>query len=542
MKIRSRGVPFSLPCSADRPDCLLIFVRYNIGRQAPGTRGRLLAHNSVGKPALLSNAFALHSNSPLSPIIRVDHARTPCAKDFGGFYGDTLQAVLCYQPSAMTGRRLLDIAAIFKASRGVATKHVAIRQHQLDVYTKTSSLAKAIKSQTDRVTLTVKAASDLAKRFDGPKPGPDDSPQAQPGRSSQHGSIPSQTGASGMNEGSQKKNGIFQDHFYKKSTQNTSAESPPNVSQGIKQENAERYSLPDGSVLPANPVEDPRRDKESYSELPQTEPPKAPLADGKEDTVEGLQPISSGRTSIPNPAKGNDLTSSGKDEGTQQKAEKDFSSQAAKRPPAARSEEPSLQADRDRDVFYTPLPSDEQRVSALPRVKLPKNMKDAQTSNEPILDAQINQDVFYSSSSKSEEQAVPQTSAVPEQEEPSDEAYNELFHNPRVARMLSGQAKSGKPSDGLEMAGALGTPVKQTKVPKEKDQVLSSVRVSEQRSQEGARSPSIGLIDSMPIKAEGSDNVHNLAADIANDAATMTVDPAQINSVRNKSMILMLID
>lgn len=68
----------------------------------------------------------------------------------------------------MTGRRILDAAAIVKAVRGVASKHVAFRSHQLDVYSKTSTLAKAVQTQTERVTLTVKAASVLAGRFNEP--------------------------------------------------------------------------------------------------------------------------------------------------------------------------------------------------------------------------------------------------------------------------------------------------------------------------------------------------------------------------------------
>lgn len=68
----------------------------------------------------------------------------------------------------MTGRRILDAAAIVQAVRGVASKHVAFRSHQLDVYSKTSTLAKAVQTQTERLTLTVKAASVLAGRFNEP--------------------------------------------------------------------------------------------------------------------------------------------------------------------------------------------------------------------------------------------------------------------------------------------------------------------------------------------------------------------------------------
>lgn len=70
----------------------------------------------------------------------------------------------------MSGRRLLDAAALLKASRGVVAKHLTLRQQQLESYNKTSSVSKAVKSQTDRVTLTVKAASVLAERFNGPGP------------------------------------------------------------------------------------------------------------------------------------------------------------------------------------------------------------------------------------------------------------------------------------------------------------------------------------------------------------------------------------
>ena len=168
----------------------------------------------------------------------------------------------------MTGRRLLDVAAIFKASRGVAAKHVALRQHQLDVYSKTSSLAKAIKSQTDRVTLTVKAASDLAERFSGPRP--DHFTQAGQSERSPHDATGGQDAVSAVNKSSGKDYGLPRDHAYKTSDQDSPAESPPDTSLATKQEKAKKYPLPDGSTLPVDPVEVSKRDEGSYSELPQT--------------------------------------------------------------------------------------------------------------------------------------------------------------------------------------------------------------------------------------------------------------------------------
>ena len=68
----------------------------------------------------------------------------------------------------MAGRRLIDAAKLFNASRSIVKQHINLRSQQLDVYSKTSILAKTVKNQTDRVTLTAKAAVALAERFNEP--------------------------------------------------------------------------------------------------------------------------------------------------------------------------------------------------------------------------------------------------------------------------------------------------------------------------------------------------------------------------------------
>lgn len=70
----------------------------------------------------------------------------------------------------MSGRRLLDVIQFFNVSKSIAAKHLAIRQRQLDVYTRTSSLTKGIKEQTDGLILTAQAAAALARRFDDSPP------------------------------------------------------------------------------------------------------------------------------------------------------------------------------------------------------------------------------------------------------------------------------------------------------------------------------------------------------------------------------------
>jgi aarF domain-containing kinase len=73
----------------------------------------------------------------------------------------------------MSGRRVLDVIQFLNVSKSIAAKHLAIRQHQLDVYTRTSSLTKGIKEQTEGLILTAQAAAALARRFnDEPSPPP----------------------------------------------------------------------------------------------------------------------------------------------------------------------------------------------------------------------------------------------------------------------------------------------------------------------------------------------------------------------------------
>ncbi|KAL4899669.1 hypothetical protein BDW74DRAFT_163098 [Aspergillus multicolor] len=105
----------------------------------------------------------------------------------------------------MSGKRLLDAIQFLNVAKSVATKHLAVRQRQLDVFTRTSSLTKGIKSQTDGLILTAKAATALAKRFNDTPPSQSPTTSASPSESASSAQkghtqtiIPSSvTGASG---------------------------------------------------------------------------------------------------------------------------------------------------------------------------------------------------------------------------------------------------------------------------------------------------------------------------------------------------------
>ena len=70
----------------------------------------------------------------------------------------------------MSGRRLLDAIQFLNATKSVAGKHLAVRQRQLDLFTRTSSLTKGIQSQAEGLILSAQAAAALARRFNEPSP------------------------------------------------------------------------------------------------------------------------------------------------------------------------------------------------------------------------------------------------------------------------------------------------------------------------------------------------------------------------------------
>ncbi|KAK6439159.1 hypothetical protein LTR95_004631 [Oleoguttula sp. CCFEE 5521] len=67
----------------------------------------------------------------------------------------------------MAGKRILDAAKLFNTARAIGRQHLGLRVEQWEVLKETSSAVKAVKWQTDRVTVTVGAAWELGKVFAG---------------------------------------------------------------------------------------------------------------------------------------------------------------------------------------------------------------------------------------------------------------------------------------------------------------------------------------------------------------------------------------
>ena len=431
----------------------------------------------------------------------------------------------------MAGKRLLDAASLFNASRAVASKHIALRSHQFDLYKRTSSLVKALKNQTDRVTLTLRAAVALAQRFDGP--GPSYSTQASSSTPTQAKGqstpVPSKESVEGGGTIQKRREGLEQDHFYEKSKGNATAEPVPIGDLGVRQEKASRYPLPDGTIPPAgSDIGISQRDRDVHNEKQQSAPAKELLRENQQGSETDLQPRTSGRTSIPAPEGRSSPLSSDEAKKLQRQAEFQIPSRSAEPPSSEPSSEDVADLDigQDKDVFYKPSTTASPVLSALPRVKVPKVTEDTQGGDEHVPDAGIDQDVFYSAS-HSQRHAVPSAHAVPEQNQPSPEILSELFHSPKVARMLNEQGRNDESSKGLKMQAAKDTPIERSNLTRGMDQDTFNVRTSEQKGPGEADQIVSGSSSGPP---SGDEEMHKLAADMASDVEKASSQNAQVST------------
>jgi aarF domain-containing kinase len=327
----------------------------------------------------------------------------------------------------MAGRRLVDAAKLYNASKAVAQKHIALRSSQLDAFNKTSTLAKAVKNQTDRITLTAAAAIELSKRFSEEAPTYARAAAEQAtGTPKHHEPIPRKETVERDVGVSRGKAGLEQDHHYDRSEQNTSVRPPPETELEIEQKEAPRRPLPDGTIPSAGvTLEQEEKGQDTFSERPVGETPKDPLAEEKHGQIrqedKGIKPVESDESTIPLP---------GQPRGQSSAAAENIPSHAndlQQGPISSRIKE--LQQGHDRDVFYSRSVESQSAPSSSPRTQIPNHTATKQTSDEHVDDKQLNQDVFYS---------------VPAQENLPEGVNTDIFHSPKVAKMLGSDPFSRK--------------------------------------------------------------------------------------------------
>ncbi|KAF2142857.1 uncharacterized protein K452DRAFT_269360 [Aplosporella prunicola CBS 121167] len=466
----------------------------------------------------------------------------------------------------MAGRRLLDAAKLFNATRSIAKQHVALRSHQLDVFTRTSTVAKAVKNQTDRVTVTARAAIALAQRFNEPPPPYTKEASAEQPKP-QDETIPRKSTVNDNAGTRSAGSGLEQDHHYDTSEHNAARQPPPKDELGVNQRQADREPLPDGSIPPANsklrwgtekhdffsqrPIAEPAKRplsvqdqfareelditqkqaerrplpdgtippadvdlrsgserQDTFSQRPVPEPTKGPLAN--EDQFarsESLRPAASSASTIPTPGKASMTADHARE--IQREAESQIPSKAA-------DLEGNLTIDLDNDVFHKREGHTSYEFSNLPRTKLPKISADTQGSKDEVDDGGINAEVFYTSKGQESQETVPTQQAVPEQDEIPEGVNTDVFRTSRVSRMLGVPKPGDRRPSGLELKGAARTPVEHTKLAQGHDQDTFNVRTSEANAP-AAPSPAAQTEAGKSFQNADQD-LRSLASDIAKEA------------------------
>ena len=172
----------------------------------------------------------------------------------------------------MAGRRLLDAALVFSATRTVARHHFRIRGEQLDVWSKTSTLARTLGLR--RVN-----AADLQ-----PSQPPQHYNTVQTYRVDHSETVPSQDSVIPSAEGAQVREGLKQDHHYERSEQNATKEPVHEQELDIKQEKPANIPTPDGTLPP----------RDVPAETPSAEPVNADVAQQRTDAKPKQEIVSGG--------------------------------------------------------------------------------------------------------------------------------------------------------------------------------------------------------------------------------------------------------
>lgn len=319
----------------------------------------------------------------------------------------------------MAGKRLLDLVAVFNASRGVAHKHVALRSRQVDVYSRTSTLARAVRNQTDRVTETVKAASILASRLN------ENAPPWTYG--AEDGKVAGEEQAKGQD--STFKSGVKEEYRHDDSNPQSSSISSQKGNLDIHQAEAQQDSLPDG-IIPTTAAEgqlkqtiEATRLKPGSSDISSTSHPSTePLAS---DVAKTLQ--------------------------------RDYESQIPSRS-ADGLDGPDanpLSQGHDQDVFYETPHHSSPVLSSLPRVKIPKHTSAAQEQFPNLHHGTVNSDIYQIPITRPSAPKAA-TEAVVEEEQVPEGVNIDLFHSPRIAKKLGGRPQGAREL-GVHLQGSQAT-------------------------------------------------------------------------------------
>ena len=439
----------------------------------------------------------------------------------------------------MSGRWVLDAVALLGASKTVILRHVSVRTRQLEIYKKTSSLAKAIESQASRVTLPSKAATALAKR--SKKYEAQYSTATGKSRSTVQISLPSSGSVRGHSRSELNHEILQQDHFYERSEDNSTSQPVPSKALDIQQEEAKGVPLPDGTIPPVEGTDDqPESGADVFYDRSQDGTAKQPFVIEEQSRAPKLETLDDNsildnglEIGHPRDGQGQELQ---RHPGTQIPAE------LAEPPPSKAPiqhgvlhEEPDLRMSQEKDVDYSRASGSSPAVSSLPHVKLPKVTQATQTSLGHVPESDMNQDVYYSFRSEDDDNTTLGAQAALQEEPVSNEMYSEIFHSPRVAKLLGAKRKGdlgakssnhdGPQSFAQRFDGRKTNPVKDVN----RDTSTTPNLMDRGSEAEPEREMPETLHSAVP---ETDNDVQQLAADIAEEAH---VDASEAQNVRDSA-------
>ncbi|KAF1957475.1 ABC1-domain-containing protein [Byssothecium circinans] len=423
----------------------------------------------------------------------------------------------------MAGRRLIDAAKLFNASKSIAQQHIKVRSQQLDVYSKTSTLAKAAKKQTDRITLTLEAVLALSKRLNEEAPKYASAAAQRAATGFQNGDVPrtDTVKAEEAEQGTKKRS--EQDHHDTQPYSNTQAGRVEEGELGIRQEKAKQSPLPDGTIpSPRVTLEDDAKGQDTFSERPVPEAPKEPLAQ------DGIRPVASKASTIPLPGQpaGSPIT---KAEGYSASIPS-HADEPDRPPPSPRDRK--LREGHDSDVFYTRSVESKPTESSSPQSQIPQYTESRQESDDHVRDGQLNQEVYYAVPEPTPEQLqreeLPHKVAVPEKGDLPKGINTDIFHSPRIAKMLGGNPYKRK--GHLNMERAAQTPIDHTKTAQGHDQDTFNVRRSEQSKASVSEEPVQPIRPTQSEQAATTEKeMHDFASELAKDAESASSPISEIS-------------
>lgn len=388
----------------------------------------------------------------------------------------------------MSGKRLLDSVSLLKASSAVVSKHIALRRQQVDVYEKTSSIARVFKSQTEWVTSIIKSIPGNAfKREVG------------------------ETVVDANRTPFENKSGLDKGPDYEKPQTSPNAQPLPISELDVREERGKGQFLRDGALSPIELIKNVSGvDNRVSSDLPLPGPGRGLSISNYGGTKKLLQPVSPVMDAIPVPGIQSVLLNPG--------AGRDLQKHAEKYIPITFAEAQTVSSQVLQDVFYTPTQKTSQVSSSLPPVKLPMVAEDTQELNGQVSSEVLNQDVFYSAViKKTSETPIPGGQVVPEQQQHSHEIFSEIFHSPRVAKMLKGKSTRAPAVENSSLHIGQDPLLKHRDLAQGGDQENVSIRSTGQNiSRNTGGSEPVNLLGT--LRKADTEEVCNPAEDLAKDS------------------------